>query len=83
MTIRPKWALISIDLDAHPYLVRCPFYSNYQPRWTNLSIGNFYVPTKVVAHGNELVDVSTLKKNLSPLQPRPRAKSLVVQKAIG
>jgi hypothetical protein len=53
-------------------------YSNYKPGWTSLNIGNFHIPTKVITHGNELVDVSTPKKNPSPLQPH--AKSLVVQR---
>jgi hypothetical protein len=42
-------------------------YNNYKPGWTNLNIGNFHVLAKVVVQGNELVDVSTLKKNPSPL----------------
>jgi hypothetical protein len=45
---------------------KMPIYSNYQPGWTSLSIGNFHVPTKVVAQGNELADVSTPKKTLHP-----------------
>jgi hypothetical protein len=42
-------------------------YNNYKPGWTDLNIGNFHVLAKVVVQGNELVDVSTLKKNPSPL----------------